>query len=129
MKKKHSSPAPSSNLPVSKQTAGGIAGAIVGGVIAGPVGAVAGAIAGTMMGNRAAEGKTLVSSGTLATAKSAAKAVKDRLPLRKGGRPKAAAGQPAKAKPPKAKLRSTSSKSRAKRTAASSRPARRKTGS
>src|SRR5687768_9756859 len=80
MKKKNSSPTPGSNLPVSKQTAGGIAGAVVGGVIAGPVGAVAGAIAGTIMGNRAAEGKPLVSSGTIKTAKTAAGAVKAKLP-------------------------------------------------
>ena len=80
MKSKGSSPHPSSNLPVSKQTAGGVAGAIVGGVIAGPVGAVAGAIAGTIMGNRAAKGKTLISSGTVRTASNAVKVVKDKLP-------------------------------------------------
>ena len=81
--KKKSSPSASANLPVSKQTAGGVAGAIVGSVIAGPVGAVAGAIAGTIMGNRAAQGKTLVSSGTVKTAQTAAKAVKARLPKSK----------------------------------------------
>ena len=78
--KKKSSPPANTNLPVSKQTAGGVAGAIIGGVIGGPVGAVAGAIAGTMMGNRAAEGKTLVSSGTVNNAKSAVDAVKAKLP-------------------------------------------------
>jgi uncharacterized protein YcfJ len=83
MKKKSSAQHPSSNLPVSKQTAGGVAGASVGGVIAGPVGAVAGAIAGTMMGNRAAKGKTLVSSGTVKTAAKAVKTVKDKLPTTK----------------------------------------------
>lgn len=83
MKKKSSSPAPTSNLPVSKQTAGGVAGAIIGGVIAGPVGAVAGAIAGTMMGNRAAKGKTLVSSETVKTASNAVEAIKKKLPSAK----------------------------------------------
>jgi hypothetical protein len=85
MKSKSSSPHPSSNLPVSKQTAGGVAGAIVGGVIAGPVGAVAGAIAGTIMGNRAAKGKTLISSGTVKTASNAVQAVKSKLPSSKQG--------------------------------------------
>ena len=100
MKKKSSSPSVSSNLPVSKQTAGGVAGAIVGGVIAGPVGAVAGAIAGTIMGNRAAHGKTLVSSGTTKAAANAVRAVKDKLPMSKSSSnsPKARPGkvQPAK---------------------------------
>jgi hypothetical protein len=83
MKRKSSAPHPSSNLPVSKQTAGGVAGAIVGGVIAGPIGAVAGAIAGTIMGNRAAKGKTLISPGTVRTASKAVKAVKNKLPVSK----------------------------------------------
>lgn len=37
------------------------------------------------MGNRAAKGKSLVSSGTVATAKSATRALKDKLPSRLGG--------------------------------------------
>ena len=92
MKSKSSSPHPSSNLPVSKQTAGGVAGAIVGGVIAGPVGAVAGAIAGTIMGNRAAKGKTLISSGTVKTASKAVKVVKDKLPTSRNGKSAVKAG-------------------------------------
>jgi hypothetical protein len=84
MKKKTSAKNPSSALPVSKQTAGGVSGAILGGVIAGPVGAVAGAIAGTIMGNRAAEGKTLISSSGMKKAKDAVKAVKKKLPSNMG---------------------------------------------
>src|SRR3954453_19379298 len=98
MKKKGSSPHPSSNLPVSKQTAGGVAGAIVGSVVAGPVGAVAGAIAGTMMGNRAAKGKTLISSGTMSTARTAAKAVKSKLPSLKGRAKSGSSTKPAGSK-------------------------------
>jgi uncharacterized protein YcfJ len=80
MKTKAFSQTPQSNLPVSKQTAGGVAGAVVGSVIGGPVGAVVGAIAGTMMGNRAAAGKTLVSSETVKRAKQAVTAVEKKLP-------------------------------------------------
>ena len=98
IKKKPSLTPPSSSLPVSKQTAGGVTGAILGGVIGGPVGAVAGAIAGTMMGNRAAEGKTLVSSSALKKAKDAVKAVKKKLPSKFGQTLKKAIGR--KPKPP-----------------------------
>ncbi len=80
MKKKSSTPAAEINLPVSKQTAGGVTGAIVGGAIAGPVGAVVGAVAGTMMGNRAAKGKTLVSSGVSDKAKEVVDAARAKLP-------------------------------------------------
>jgi hypothetical protein len=38
-------------LPVSKQTAGGIAGAALGGLIGGPMGAVVGGVAGAMVGD------------------------------------------------------------------------------
>ena len=79
MKKRAPSSKANPQLPVSKQTAGGVAGAVIGGVVAGPVGAVAGAIAGTMMGNRAAQGKSLVSSGTKSTAQSAVAAVKEKV--------------------------------------------------
>ena len=61
MATKKSNAKPDGNLPVSKQTAGGVAGAVVGSAIAGPVGAVVGAVAGTVMGTRAAKGKSLVS--------------------------------------------------------------------
>ena len=107
MKKKSPSPA-SSNLPVSKQTAGGVSGAIIGGVIGGPVGAVAGAIAGTIMGNRASKGKPLLSSGTVKTARTAAQAVKAKLPMLKGkSKPtKAKAAAPRKTAAPKKSLKS-----------------------
>lgn len=104
--KKKSSPPASANLPVSKQTAGGVAGAIVGGVVAGPAGAIAGAIAGTLMGNRAAQGKTLISSGTKKTAKAAAKVVKSKLPSLKKAKPSkttAVKATTAKKSAPKAK--------------------------
>ncbi len=80
MKKKNSPESESVNLPVSKQTAGGVAGAIVGSAIAGPIGAIAGAIAGTIMGNRSAKGKTLISTETVKAAQDAVKAVKQKLP-------------------------------------------------
>lgn len=80
MKKSVPSKSTKSDLPVSKQTAGGVAGAIIGSVVAGPVGAIAGAVAGTMMGNRAARGKTLVSAGTKESAKSAVETVKKSVP-------------------------------------------------
>ena len=85
MKMKNTSQSNAGDLPVSKQTAGGVAGAILGGVVGGPIGAVAGAIAGTVMGNRAAKGQSLVSSSTVQKAKDAVKAVKDKLPARLGG--------------------------------------------
>ena len=84
---KTSNPKVEQNVPVSKQTAGGVTGAVIGGVIAGPVGAVIGGVAGAMMGNRAAEGKSLVSPGTVEAVKTAAKGVKAQAqkvkPLRK----------------------------------------------
>jgi uncharacterized protein YcfJ len=64
------------NLPVSKQTAGGVAGAVVGSAIAGPVGAVVGAVAGTVMGTRAAKGKSLVAPQTVKSVKDAAAVLK-----------------------------------------------------
>ena len=64
------------NLPVSKQTAGGVAGAVVGSAIAGPVGAILGAVAGTVMGNRAAKGKSLVPPQTVKSVKDAAAELK-----------------------------------------------------
>ena len=67
------------NVPVTKQTAGGVTGAVVGGVIAGPVGAVIGGVAGAMMGNRAAEGKSLVSSKAVESVKTAATNVTNRV--------------------------------------------------
>jgi hypothetical protein len=45
------------NLPVSKQTAGGITGAVLGGIVAGPVGAIAGGVAGAIVGDSSAKGK------------------------------------------------------------------------
>ena len=45
------------NIPVTKQTAGGVTGAVLGGMVGGPVGAVVGGVAGAMVGEAAAEGK------------------------------------------------------------------------
>ena len=59
-------------LPVSKQTAGGVAGAVVGGVIGGPIGAVVGGVAGTIMANRAARGKSILPKPVVKKAKMAA---------------------------------------------------------
>jgi uncharacterized protein YcfJ len=83
MKKKSSPQIPKNDLPISRQTAGGVAGAVVGSAVAGPVGAVVGAIAGTIMGNRSAQGKPLVSSGTVTSVKKAAKAASKKVPALK----------------------------------------------
>ena len=105
MKKKTTSQTAQSNLPVSKQTAGGVAGAVVGSVLGGPVGAVVGGIAGTMMGNRAAKGKTLVSSGTMKGAKNVVAAVEKKLPSLKTSRAAlTSTGKKSKAKPAKARV-------------------------
>jgi hypothetical protein len=45
------------NVPVSKQTAGGVTGAVLGGVVAGPLGAIAGGLTGAMVGDASAKGK------------------------------------------------------------------------
>ena len=45
------------NVPVSKQTAGGVTGAILGGAVAGPLGAIAGGVTGAMVGDASAKGK------------------------------------------------------------------------
>jgi hypothetical protein len=76
MATKKSNAKPDENLPVSKQTAGGVAGAVVGSAIAGPVGAVVGAVAGTVMGTRAAKGKSLVAPQTVKSVKDAAAVLK-----------------------------------------------------
>lgn len=110
MKKKSSPQAANLNLPVSKQTAGGVTGAIVGGAIAGPVGAVVGAVAGTMMGNRAAKGKTLVSSGVSAKAKGVVDAAKAKLPGAKRAVSKAVAKPAAKPAAKKSAAASSASK-------------------
>lgn len=79
MATKKSKAVPDENLPVSKQTAGGVAGAVVGSAIAGPVGAVVGAVAGTVMGTRAAKGKSLVSPQTVKSVKKAAVGLKSQV--------------------------------------------------
>src|SRR3954454_12813738 len=48
------------NVPVSKQTAGGVTGAVLGGAVAGPIGAIAGGLTGAMVGDASAKGKTPV---------------------------------------------------------------------
>ena len=50
-------PAPEKNVPVSKQTAGGVTGAILGAAVAGPLGALAGGLAGAVVGDASAKGK------------------------------------------------------------------------
>jgi hypothetical protein len=45
------------NVPVSKQTAGGVAGAVLGAAVAGPLGAIAGGLTGAMVGDASAKGK------------------------------------------------------------------------
>jgi hypothetical protein len=45
------------NVPVSKQTAGGVTGAVLGAVVAGPVGALAGGVTGALVGDAAAKGR------------------------------------------------------------------------
>ena len=79
MATKKSNAKPDENLPVSKQTAGGVAGAVVGSAIAGPVGAVVGAVAGTVMGTRAAKGKSLVAPQTVKSVKGAAAELKTKV--------------------------------------------------
>jgi len=44
------------SVPVSAQTACGIAGAALGGVVAGPIGAIAGGLAGALVGDSSARG-------------------------------------------------------------------------
>ena len=45
------------NVPVSRQTAGGVAGAVLGAAVAGPLGAIAGGLTGAMVGDASAKGK------------------------------------------------------------------------
>src|SRR3954471_16283249 len=45
------------NVPVSKQTAGGVTGAVLGAVVGGPIGAIAGGVTGAMVGDASAKGK------------------------------------------------------------------------
>ena len=45
------------NVPVSKQTAGGVTGAVLGAAVAGPIGAIAGGLTGAMVGDASAKGK------------------------------------------------------------------------
>jgi hypothetical protein len=45
------------NVPVSKQTAGGVTGAVLGAAVAGPFGAIAGGLTGAMVGDASAKGK------------------------------------------------------------------------
>jgi hypothetical protein len=45
------------NVPISKQTAGGVTGAIFGAAVAGPLGAIAGGLTGAMVGDASAKGK------------------------------------------------------------------------
>ena len=114
MKSRKSSQTPQSNLPVSKQTAGGVAGAVIGSAVGGPVGAVVGGIAGTMMGNRAAKGKSLVSSATVKTGKDAVAAVRRKVPSLKAGL-SSLTSKSTKTKKQSPKARTTASPSRSEK--------------
>jgi hypothetical protein len=73
---------PSSNVPLTKQAAGGVTGAIAGSIVAGPAGAIVGGVAGAVMGNRVEQGKPAVPAKAMAALKSAAKQVR-RVPVGK----------------------------------------------
>jgi hypothetical protein len=45
------------NVPLSRQTAGGVTGAVLGAAVAGPLGAIAGGLTGAMVGDASAKGK------------------------------------------------------------------------
>jgi hypothetical protein len=45
------------NVPVSRQTAGGVTGAVLGAAVAGPLGAIAGGLTGALVGDASAKGK------------------------------------------------------------------------
>src|ERR1700749_4882384 len=75
MNKNTKNPDVESNLPITKQTAGGVTGAVLGGMIAGPVGAIIGGVAGAMMGNRVEHGKPAIPEGAVAAAESMARKV------------------------------------------------------
>lgn len=68
------------SIPVSRETAGGVAGAVVGGIVAGPIGAVIGGVAGAAMGNRSAAGEDAVPSEVVNVAKKAVKKVRSTKP-------------------------------------------------
>jgi hypothetical protein len=106
------------DVPVSKQTAGGVTGAVLGGIVAGPVGALAGGAVGAMVGDASAKGKKPV--------KRAAEAIRDEIT---SGRAKAAlkkVGQRIKALRPKMKKKKSAAKSAGKKKAASSKKAKSK---
>src|SRR3954452_21165208 len=48
------------NVPVSKETAGGVTGAVLGAAVAGPLGAIAAGLPGAMVGDASAKGKKTV---------------------------------------------------------------------
>jgi hypothetical protein len=101
MSKKH--PIENSNLqlPVSKQTASGVAGAVVGGVIGGPIGAVVGGVAGTIMANRAARGKSILPKGVVKKAKTALSSARKALPTAKAAQVRSAKAKRSAARPNK----------------------------
>jgi hypothetical protein len=104
------------DVPVSKQTAGGVTGAVLGSIVAGPVGALAGGAVGAMVGDASAKGKKPV--------KRAAEAIREEIT---SGRAKAAikkVGERIKALRPKKKKSAT--KSAAKIKAASAKKAKSK---
>ena len=95
MARKNDKPAAKQNLPVTRQTAGGLTGAVVGSVIAGPVGALVGGVAGAIMGDRSAQGKTLVPATTVKAAKKTVTTLQSTAASLKPAKPKPASA-PAK---------------------------------
>ena len=94
------------NVPVSKQTAGGVTGAVLGAAVAGPFGAIAGGLTGAMVGDASAKGKKPVQKAVEAirsevreahitdTLKSVAQRVTSKIKsLRKGKKTKKAASK------------------------------------
>jgi hypothetical protein len=112
------------NVPVSKQTAGGVTGAIIGGTVAGPLGAIAGGLTGAMVGDASAKGKRPVKRAVDAIRseiqevhltdklKSVAERVKTKIKsFRKGKKAKTAATKKKSAPPVVAATKKSKSKS------------------
>ncbi len=109
---------PSSNVPLTKQTAGAVTGAVAGSLVAGPAGAIVGGLAGAVMGNRVEQGKPAVPTQAVAAAKSAAKQV-SRIPVGKAIRSLTAKAGVLKKTTKKSTAKKTSAtKTKAKKTAA-----------
>jgi hypothetical protein len=107
MSKKQQLESSSPQIPVSKQTASGVAGAVVGGVIGGPIGAVVGGVAGAIMANRAARGEPILPKGAVKKAETALSSARKALPRARAAsagsaKPKRNAGRTRKKSNPRA---------------------------